>query len=623
MDKSLLDRITGPEALKRLGPGNLERLCKEIRDTLIESVSQNGGHLASNLGVVELTVALHRVFESPADQIVWDVGHQCYTHKLLTGRRDLSSALRRADGISGFPRPSESEHDPFVSGHASTSLSVAGGIARSKELLGEKGHVIAVIGDGALTGGMAFEGLNSLAQNKDGRVIVILNDNEMSISKNVGGFTKYLSRLRTNSSYYKLKDVTKSVLQSIPLMGDSLTSLASGSVAQIKNLVYHSDFFEDLGYSYMGPVDGHDLSALQDSLRRARGLNRPVLLHVRTVKGKGYTYAEQNPGAWHGVAKFDPKYAGEPLPLADSFSDVFGRRLTELAEENDRIVAVTAAMKYATGLYHFSRRFKKSGRFFDVGIAEGHGIAFCAAMASKGLVPVMAVYSTFLQRGYDQLLHDCAIDRRHIVLAVDRAGLVGEDGETHQGIFDCAFLSTVPGAAIYSPVSYKELELCLGEAVAGEGIQAVRYPRGGQCEPDKFDRPTAASIHIDSGSRETLIVTYGRIFAQVAEARRTLPGGDRVSIIRMTKIWPLDKGVLGIAARYERIIFVEEGISAGGIGEHFLARLSLGGYRGKTMLRAIENRFVPQGTVAWQMKTLRLDAGSLAEDITRFGREGR
>ena len=614
----LLEKANTPGGLGKMNAEQLARLCREIRRALISGVSANGGHLASNLGVVELTVGIHRAFSSPTDQIVWDVGHQCYTHKLLTGRLKDFSTLRRYGGVSGFPCPSESEHDAFISGHASTSLSAACGLSSGKQLTGEPGHVVAVVGDGALTGGMAYEGLNNLSLNRQGKVVVVLNDNKMSISKNVGGLTRHLTFLRTNASYYRLKDAAKSVLGAIPYMGSSAVGAVNSSLALIKNFIYHSDFFENLGYSYMGPVDGHDLHALGQALARAKSLNKPVLLHVETVKGKGYALAENNPGAYHGVGCFDPKIGGEPLS-GDSFSEVFGKILTRMASEDKAICAVTAAMKRATGLGPFCARFGREGRFFDVGIAEGHAVTFCAGLAAKGLKPVLAVYSTFLQRGYDQLIHDCAIEPKHVVLAVDRAGLVGEDGETHQGVFDTAYLTTIPGMRVYSPASYRELELSMREALEqGSGPCAVRYPKGAQpvleqaCKGDTLD-----PVHLAHG-RKLLLVTYGRMTEQVSLAWRALRNRRRrVSLLKLTRIWPLEESALEIARGYEKILFVEEGIKSGGIGEHFITQLALRGYKGRIGLKAIEDRFVPAGSVAQQMELLGLDANSLAEHVLK------
>ena len=623
--RAILDKIHSPRNLRYLSDAQLKQLCAELREELIEGVSANGGHLASNLGVVELTVALHTVFHSPIDQLVWDVGHQCYTHKLLTGRRHGLERLRQKGGMAGFPKPCESIHDAFVAGHASTSLSVADGLARGKELLGEEGYVIAVIGDGALTGGLAYEGLNNLSRKRDGKVIVVLNDNKMSISKNVGGLTKHLSRLRTAGPYYMLKNLTKSALFSVPYMGEGMVEMAGGVLSQMKDVFYRSGFFEDMGYTYMGPVDGHDLTALREALEQAKKLERPVLLHVETVKGKGFPQAENNPGAYHGVSKFDPKESSSPLPSSDSFSDVLGRHLTRLAAKDRRICAVTAAMKYATGLYHFSRRFQGQGRFFDVGIAEGHGVTFCAGLASKGLLPVFAVYSSFLQRGYDQLIHDCAIHPQHVVLAIDRAGLVGEDGETHQGVFDCAFLSSIPGTTIYAPATYGELQLCLEEALyRNQGLCAVRYPRGSQPSLEPAYRTDCTDFRL-LGPRQgkTLLVTYGRLYGEVSQAHKTLSlGGEDISLLKLTRVWPLEKDVVEVAMGFDRILFLEEGIRWGGIGEHFALALMEGGYGGKVFIRAIDNRFIPQGTVEEQLELVGLNAASIVNMVIDSGEKG-
>lgn len=611
---AVLDRIKSPQDVRFLGRHRLEALCSEIRSFLIDTVSKTGGHLASNLGVVELTVALHHVFSSPVDEIVWDVGHQSYVHKLLTGRRDAFGTLRQEGGLSGFPKTQESEHDAFIAGHSSTSLAVADGLARAKSLRREPGHVIAVIGDGSLTGGMAFEGLNNIArQNLD--VIVILNDNNMSISKNVGSLSRYLSKLRTNRSYFRLKDLTKSAMESIPVVGGGMREFASFSKGYIKNAMYGSSFFEELGFVHMGPVDGHDLGMLCDVLERAESLHRPVFIHVETVKGKGYGFAEENPGAYHGVSRFDPLMGSETIS-DDCFSAVFGKCLTELAREDKRICAVTAAMKYGTGLHHFSAEFKSLGRFFDVGIAEQHAVTFCAALASRGLTPVLGVYSSFLQRAYDQLLHDCAIEPRHVVLGVDRAGLVGEDGETHHGLFDCAFLTTIPGVRIFSPSSYQELEQCLSLAVREDGgLCAVRYPRGSEpAIPADFAVAATNFYHHRAEGARTLLVTYGRLYAAVTAAARDLAEqGEAVSVLKLTRVAPIDSQALLLAAGYDRIFFAEEGIESGGIAEHFLAGLVSQGFRGQYFLRAVHDRFVPQATVARQLQMLGLDRESLCE----------
>lgn len=610
-DYSVLDKIKSPAELTYLSYGQLERLCGELRRLLIEGVSATGGHLASNLGVVELTVALHRVFHSPVDQIVWDVGHQSYVHKILTGRKERFSTLRQEGGLSGFPRAGESVHDSFLAGHASTSIAVADGIARAKRLRGEEGHAVAVIGDGAFTGGMAFEGLNNAARGENRNLIILLNDNKMSISKNNGSIGTYLANLRTNESYFRLKDFTKSMLQAIPVLGDGMVEVISSSKSKLKNVLYQSSFFEDLGFVHMGPVDGHNLPMLCTVLERAKSLERPVFIHVCTTKGKGYDFAERNPGQYHGVSKFDPAEGNGRLPPRDNYSEVFGKYLTALAMRDDRICAVTAAMKYGTGLNYFSRQFKGSGRFVDVGIAEQYAATFSAALASKRMLPVCAIYSTFLQRAYDQLLHDCAIEPRHVVLAVDRAGLVGEDGETHQGLFDCAYLSTIPGAVIYSPTTYRELKRCLRRALYEEdGLVAVRYPRGAQ---PQLKEPYAAEHrdHLHLPGEGLLLVSYGREWAEVCAAAERLRGsGIRPGLLKLTRVFPLDPDAVAAALSYSQILFVEEAAGGGGIGEHFFAALALRGYRGGCTLRAVEG-FVSHATVGQQLRALGLDAASV------------
>lgn len=607
-----LPNIDSPADLRRLNHHQLQQLCGELRRFLVESVSATGGHLASNLGVVELTVAMHRMLRSPVDQIVWDVGHQSYVHKLLTGRRGQFDTLRQEGGISGFPKTAENEHDSFVAGHASTSIAVADGIARAKRLRGEPGHAVAVIGDGAFTGGMAYEGLNNAARMENSNLIVVLNDNEMSISKNNSSIGGYLTRLRTNQPYFRLKDLTKAVLHAIPVVGERMVEAVGVSKSRLKNALYGSSFFEDLGFVYMGPVDGHDLAMLCAAFERARALACPVFLHVKTVKGKGYRRAENNPGQYHGVGKFNPYLGNEDRQPADSFSDEFGKHLVSLAVGDSRICAITAAMKYGTGLNHFKRRLGDTGRFVDVGIAEEYAVTFAAGLAKGGLLPVCAIYSSFLQRGYDQIIHDCAIEPRHVVLAVDRAGLVGEDGETHHGLFDCAYLSSVPGMTIYSPSTYDELKSCIDQALYHEeGIVAVRYPRGAQpVLPEQYGGGEGAFRHFPG--EELLIITYGREWGEVCAAADLLRArGMRPGLLKMTRVFPIDPQLLEAAMSYPNILFIEEGMRSGGIGEHFLARLAERGYAGHCLLRAVEG-FVPQGAVENQLRHTGLDAESVA-----------
>jgi len=615
---TVLDQVNSPEDLRHLGSMQLNLLCKEIRDFLIRTVSGTGGHLASNLGAVELTVALHKIFHSPQDQIVWDVGHQSYTHKILTGRKNAMSTLRQQGGVSGFTKTKESIHDSFISGHSSTSIAVAGGLAKAKQIKREQGHVVGVLGDGAFTGGMTLEGLNNASRGGK-NLIIILNDNHMSISKNVGRLSHYLSKLRANKRYFKLKDIAKSAIGAVPLVGDRLVETVTNSKAQLKNVVYNTSFFEEMGFIHMGPVDGHDLSMLCDVLGRAKTLGKPVFIHVETQKGKGYPPAERNPGAYHGVPPFDPGSGVDPMPAQDCFSTVFGRHLVRIAEEDNRVCAITAAMKYATGLNYFSKRFKSQGRFHDVGIAEQYGVTFGAALAAKGLIPVFAVYSSFLQRGYDQILHDCSIEKRHVVLAVDRAGLVGEDGETHQGLFDCAFLTTIPGISIYSPATYHALRYSIGQAIGMEdGVCAVRYPRGAQPRlPGGFAEDAKGDFGLNTWGeqRDLLVISYGREYTQAAAAvKRLRQSNVAADALCLTKIWPFNPETLEIAKQYRRILFVEEGMRHGGIGGHFLAALHNAGYRGDYFHKAVDG-FVEQGTVSQQLEWLGLDCNGILECI--------
>lgn len=587
-----LKNIHSPDDIKGLSMPELRTLCEEIRETLVDTVSKTGGHLSSNLGMVEVTVAMHREFSTPTDQFVWDVGHQCYVHKLLTGRAERFHTLRQEGGVAGFPFPSESEHDSFIVGHASTSISAANGMAKAKAMLGEEGYVVAVIGDGALTGGLAYEGLSNAGRSKD-RLIVVLNDNGMSISRNVGFVARHLAALRARPHYVRFKTRFSNAIASIPLVGTPLRNTLLHWKTKLKKMLYaRSSFFEEMGFNYIGPLDGHDLEELIKGFQAAKKLDRPVLMHVATVKGKGYPYAEKNPDVYHGVSGFDPE-TGRTPPASPSFSSVFGEELCALAEEDRRICAISAAMKNGTGLLHFSQQFPK--RFFDVGIAEEHAVTFAAGLAHDKALPVFAVYSTFLQRSYDQILNDAAIGREHVVLAIDRAGIVGDDGETHQGIFDAAFLNTIPGAAVYSPACFEELRINLRQALYDEeGIAAVRYPRGGELPGLEGYQPDYRPYTLwEEAGANTLLITYGRIFATVREASRQLKElGMPVSVLKLTRIQPLDPECIEAALGYPRILFFEEGVRSGGVCEHFGAKLLEAGYTGRYQSVAIDS-FVP------------------------------
>ena len=603
LDKISLNKLKLPQELSKLSVSECEALCREIRRIIIKTVLKNGGHLSSNLGTVELTVAMHRVFNSPSDKFVWDVGHQVYTHKLLTGRYDSFSTLRKENGISGFCRPSESEHDAFISGHSSTSISAALGISEAMKLKGDKHHAIAVIGDGAFTGGLAYEGLNN-AGKSDNNLIVILNHNDMSISKNVGAFAKYLTSIRGNTTYIDVKKRVEQFLVNTPVVGEPIRNVISASKTALKSVLYHSTMFEDMGFVYLGPVDGHNLEELEEALRSAKKLRRPVFVHVNTIKGKGYKPAEINPGAFHAVPASGYNKNNPDNSSPNSFSEEFGKSLCALAENDDRICAITAAMKYGTGLQHFASKYEE--RFYDVGIAEQHAVTFAAGLAKEGQIPVFAVYSSFLQRSYDQLIHDAAIDNTHLVLAIDRAGFVGEDGETHQGLFDVPMLSTIPNTTIYSPSTYAELELCLNNAIyKDEGIAAVRYPKGAETTSVYADN--TASFSIIKNDSKKLAVSYGRIV-------HNLYSVDNCDILKLVKIFPIENEIVDVCMPYDEVFFFEEGSKSGGIGEKLLSAVHTNGYKGKFVITAVET-FVKQSSVERCMESFSLDSEGMNKII--------
>ena len=595
-------------------PAELEELCASLRKTLVQTVSKTGGHLSSNLGVVELTVALHKMFDTPRDRIVWDVGHQCYTHKLLTGRYGRFDTLRQTGGISGFPKPEESEYDTFIAGHSSTAVSAANGMAKAKTLSGDGGYVVAVLGDGALTGGLAYEGLSNAGRSSD-RLIVVLNDNRMSISKNVGFVARHLATLRARPRYVRFKMGISSLIAHIPLIGKAIQRFIVWVKSRLKNAMYHSStLFEEMGFYYLGPVDGHNLHDLTASLQTAKNLSRPVLLHVETVKGKGYGFAAQNPDTYHGVSGFDIE-TGKTPPSSKSFSSTMADGLCRLAQEDLRICAITAAMKSGTCLTKFAERFPV--RFFDVGIAEEHAVTFASGLATGGMLPVFAVYSTFLQRCYDQILNDTSIMNNHIVLAVDRAGIVPDDGETHQGVFDVPFLTTIPHVTIYSPSTFAELDISLKQALYdAAGIAVVRYPKGGElpgCEG--FQPDYKPYTHLKNGKARILLMTYGRLFSYALIAARELSEeGMPVSLLKLTRIWPLPEECVAIAAEYDWVFFFEEGSRQGGIGQHLQSRLLESGFRGEFRLKAIDG-FLPACSVSAGFRRTGLDVDGMIEAV--------
>ncbi|MGN1120055.1 MAG: 1-deoxy-D-xylulose-5-phosphate synthase, partial [Oscillospiraceae bacterium] len=577
----------------------LKALCRELRSTILHTVTENGGHLASNLGTVELTVALHAVFDvRGGDRLLWDVGHQAYAHKLLTGRFSRFGTLRQKDGISGFTRRNESEYDSFISGHSSTSVSAAYGIAAAMRLNGNNGSVAAVIGDGALTGGMAYEGLNNAGKSSV-PLTLVLNDNAMSISKSTGALALYLAQVRSTRRYYTTKEHVKSALSAVPFVGSRLEHAVRSAKSIVKDALYdNSNLFENLGFSYIGPVDGHNLEELIEALSVAKLSGKPCVVHVFTQKGKGCKPAEENPGEYHAVS---PKNSA-PAP-ALTYSEFFGRELERLGKSDSRICGITAAMKYATGLNFFKDSCPT--RFFDTGIAEQHSVTFAAGLASEGMLPVFAVYSTFLQRGFDQVIHDCAIENTHITLAIDRAGFVGEDGETHQGIFDVPMLRAIPNTTIFSPASFEELRLCLKRAIYDtKGVACVRYPKGG--ESGSF--APAADYHFTSRAGSVLVVSYGRISAQAYEAAEET-GAD---FLRLVQINPIPKNLFERMRGYRRIVVFEEGSVSGGVGEGILAALAGTGVRGEVV--GISG-FVPAATVDEQLMMFSLDKQSMISKL--------
>ena len=605
MDYSVLNQIKSPADVKKLNNAETKLLCEEIRSCIIETVSKNGGHLASNLGTVELTVALHKAFNSPEDAIIFDVGHQSYTHKLLTGRFNKFSTIRTKNGISGFMSPEESCYDPFTTGHSSNSISAALGIYNAKRILNEKGTAIAVIGDGAMTGGLAYEALNN-AGHLDGNFIVVLNDNKMSISKNVGSLSLSLAKLRNKIKYHKFKFFIKNFFIKIPIIGKGLFKLSAKIKEALKSAVYRNNIFASLGFNYLGPVDGHNISALCDIFNIAKAYNKPSLIHIVTTKGKGYQFAEDKPNHYHGVSSFDINEGASPT--GTSYSSVAGNTLCEIANNNQKIIAITAAMAEGTGLEQFSLDFPT--RFFDVGIAEAHAVTFASGLASKSCIPFFAVYSTFLQRGFDQILHDAAISNNKVKLLVDRAGIVGEDGKTHQGIFDVSFLTLVPNMNIYSPTDFKELAYRITETAHNDELCAIRYPRGKEKYPLSID--TSGDFTLLSNNAEKLVITYGRLFYEAVEACEKTNTFD---ILKLNKIFPINKEIIPILMKYKEIYFYEEAVKSGSIAEHLSYILLENKYKGCYEIHAIENCFVPHGGVSELLADLQLDSNSIANTL--------
>ena len=607
---SILESINSSADVKKLPPEQLEPLCRELRDFIIENVARTGGHLSSNLGTVELTVALHRVYDSARDRIVFDVGHQSYAHKILTGRRERFATLRQYGGLSGFPKPYEAPDDAFIAGHASNSVPVALGMARARSLKKERYDVVAVIGDGAMTGGLAYEGLTNAAASGEAMVI-ILNDNNMSISPNVGGTVSMLQTMRARPGYINFKRWYRDHFSRLP----ALYRFNHKVKEWFKSRLLPDNMFHEMGLDYLGPVDGHDLPRLETAIRYARDQGTPVLLHVITQKGKGCPYTEADPELYHGVGSFDPK-TGAMAPAAPCFSSEFGSALCALAAENGSVVGITAAMAAGTGLDGFAAAYPK--RFFDVGIAEGHAVSMAAGMAARGLTPVLAVYSSFLQRGYDMLIHDVGLQKLHVVLAIDRAGLVGSDGETHHGVFDLSYLGAVPGMSVWCPASFEELRLMLRHAIETEtGPVALRYPRGGE------GAYRGASLEEESLLREggdLTLVGYGTAVNDLIAAAELLHAqGLEAEIVKLGRVLPCSfEKSLASVAKTGRVLVAEEVCAEGSVGERLLAAAAERGLAPKAELMNLGDGVVTHGSVAELKKRCGLDAESLAAAALRL-----
>ncbi|MCR1949758.1 1-deoxy-D-xylulose-5-phosphate synthase [Clostridium sp. DSM 100503] len=619
----MLDKITSPKEVKELSNVELEVLAGEIREFLIDSVSKTGGHLASNLGVVELTISLFKSFNLEKDKIVWDVGHQSYVHKILTGRKDQFNNLRQYNGLSGFPKRCESKYDAFDTGHSSTSISAALGMARARDIKNEDNEVIAVIGDGALTGGMALEALNDVGFNKT-KMIVILNDNQMSISPNVGGLSTHLNNLRMEPKYNKLKSNINETLSNSKA-GKKIASCISRFKDSIKQFVVPSMLFEDMGLKYIGPINGHDIEMMTEVLEKAKQINEPVIIHVVTNKGKGYELAEKKPNKYHGVSPFDLESGEAYIPSERSYSKVFGDAMIDLAKEDDRIVAITAAMPDGTGLKSFAKEFPN--RFFDVGIAEAHATTLAAGLASANLKPIFAVYSTFLQRAFDQLIHDVCIQNMPVIFAIDRAGLVGEDGETHQGMFDLSYLSQVPNMTVLAPKHLDEIKVMLKWALTQNGPVAIRYPRGADCctEMNPLTKISYGKWEKIISGEKIAIIAVGKMLQHALLAKDILKAnGINPTIINATFVKPLDNNMLeSLVEEGYDIVTIEDNITNGGFGSYVLMKLYELGFRNKFEALGFKDKFIPQGNVDLLYKENKLDPEGIAEVIIELNKKRR
>ncbi len=610
--KRFLDEVNSSDDVKKLNIPELKILAGEIREFLVDNISQHGGHLSSNLGTVELTLALHKVFDFSSDKIVWDVGHQCYTHKIVTGRKDRFSSLRQKDGISGFPKTEESETDAFNTGHSSTSVSAALGFAKAFELEGSSARAVAVIGDGALTGGMAYEALNHAGSSRT-PLVVILNDNGMSISENVGGMSQYIRKLRSHSRYIDIKMSAANFLNGLPVVGKLTMNFLHMTKRFLKKFLLRKHLFENMGLEYLGPLDGNNLKELITVIDYAKSLNRPVIVHAVTQKGKGFAPSEESPDLFHGVGCFDPETGEVKTSDCKTYSDIFGEEIVRLARNNKKIIAVTAAMPLGTGLDKFKKEFPN--RFFDVGIAEQHAVTFSAAMAKAGMIPVFAVYSTFLQRGYDQIIHDAALQNLHTVFAIDRAGAAGNDGETHQGIYDFSYLSHIPNMTIMAPASAAEFCLMLDLAVNGlTGPVAIRYPKGSGAKLS-FSQPlTLGKGVVEKSGEDVLIVAIGSQVAEATRAAEILDGrGISTTVVNARFLKPLDAELIINQASGKRLVVVtEDNVTTGGLCDAVRRILS-----NPVLEFGFPDKPLAQGTVAEQKAEAGIDAAHIADKIIK------
>ena len=619
----MLEKINKTGDIKKLNIYEQKKLAEEIRKYILEIVSNNGGHLASNLGVVELTIALHSIFDLPEDKIVWDVGHQTYVHKILTGRKEQLKTIRKLDGLAGFPKTNESDADSFNTGHSSTSISAALGMARARDIQGKNNNIVAVIGDGALTGGMALEALNDAGCSQT-RLTVILNDNEMSISKNIGGINMLLSKLRTKRSYTKSNVSMKNVINKIPVVGKPFVKIVQRVKRSIKQLIIPKMYFEDIGFRYLGPVDGHNLEELERMLAISKQLEGPVLIHVLTKKGKGYEIAEKNPDKFHATAPFDIKTGKAKTKKDKDYSKVFGDKLIELANKNEKIVAITAAMKDGTGLKEFANKFPK--RFFDVGIAEQHALCLAAGMASQGIIPVVPIYSSFYQRAYDQVIHDIALQNLPVIMCVDRAGIVGADGETHQGTLDMSFFRLIPNLTIMAPKDFKELEDMLEYAISLKKPVIIRYPRGGESKEKfgKHEKIEEGKAEILKQGKDISIIAIGKTVSRAIEVAKMLEKEKiEAEVINARFLKPLDiETIKKSIEKTKNVVTIEDGTIINGLGtaiKELIINENIKNVQIKSF--AYPDEFIKHGSVEELEKIYNQDAKSIYEYIVKMRKE--